>query len=470
MSKAAAHLMPIAETQPPTAPPSVIGALLPIMGVVLVGFLVIGLALPVLPLHVSRDLGFGAFVVGLVTGSQFLASLVSRIWAGHFADRKGAKSGVVAGLFAAAASGLLYVVSLALTSPAASVSVLLLGRAVLGAAESFIITGAVSWGLVLVGPQGAGRVIAWVGTAMFAALALGAPVGTMLYAAGGFGTVAIATTLIPFATLLLLVRLPAVRPSPATSRGVFRSVAKAVWLPGIGAALSSIGFGAILAFASLLFANRGWTPVWLAFTAYAVALITARLGLGHLPDRIGGARVALGSALVETAGLALIWLAPGALVAAAGAALTGFGYGLVYPALGVEAVRRAPPQSRGLVMGMYTAFLDVALGFGTPALGLIAGLSGLGTVFLAAALAVLLTTAFAVLLLAAPAKGVSFDGNTAPHKDERDDDERDDHAETQTRKKQSRSVGDRVWLYGVGLRLCHQGQPARGRGAGPRRL
>jgi len=172
MSKAAALLMQIAEPQPPAAPPSVMGALLPIMGVVLVGFLVIGLALPVLPLHVSRDLGFGAFVTGLVTGGQFVASLVSRIWAGHFADRKGAKSGVVAGLFAAAASGLLYVLSLALTSPAASVGVLLLGRAVLGGAESFIITGAVSWGLVLVGPQGAGRVIAWVGTAMFAALAL----------------------------------------------------------------------------------------------------------------------------------------------------------------------------------------------------------------------------------------------------------------------------------------------------------
>ena len=32
-------------------------ALLPIMGVVLVAFLVIGLALPVLPLHVHQDLG-----------------------------------------------------------------------------------------------------------------------------------------------------------------------------------------------------------------------------------------------------------------------------------------------------------------------------------------------------------------------------------------------------------------------------
>jgi MFS family permease len=375
---------------------------------VLVGFLVIGLALPVLPLHVSRDLGFGTFVVGLVTGSQFAASLGSRIWAGRFADRKGAKSGVVLGLSAAAASGLLYVLSLAFTTPTVSASILLLGRAVLGGAESFIITGAVSWGLVLVGPQGAGRVIAWVGTAMFAALALGAPVGTMLYSAGGFGAVAIATALFPLATLLLLLRLPAVSPAPATSEGVFRSVAKAVCVPGLGAALASVGFGAILGFASLLFANRGWTPVWLAFTAYALALIATRLGLGHLPDRIGGACVAVGSALIETAGLALIWLAPSALVAAAGAALTGCGYALVYPALGVEAVRRTPPQNRGLVMGMYTAFLDVALGFGTPALGLIAGPYGLGTVFLASALAALAAMAFGLWLLAAR-KGVSAD-------------------------------------------------------------
>jgi MFS family permease len=408
MSKSAAACMASAAAQRRARPDSIMGVLAPIMGVVLVGFLVIGLALPVLPLHVNRDLGLSAFVVGLVTGSQFAASLVSRIWAGHYADKKGAKRGVVAGLFAAAASGLFYMLSLAfVNSPVASVSILLLGRAVLGGAESFIITGAVTWGLALVGLQGAGRVIAWVGTAMFAALALGAPVGTMLYAAGGFGAVALATALIPFATLLLLVRLPVVPPSRTASAPAFRSVAKAVWVPGIGAALSSIGFGAILAFGSLLFAERGWTPVWIAFTAYALALIAARLGLGHLPDKVGGARVALVSGLIEAVGLAFIWLAPNALTAAVGAALTGFGYALVYPALGVEAVRRAPPQSRGLMMGIYTAFLDVALGFGTPALGLVAGWSGLGSVFLASTVTVLATTIFALRLLVAPAEDPS---------------------------------------------------------------
>jgi hypothetical protein len=49
------------------------------MAVVLIAFLIIGLALPVLPLHVHQDLGFGAFIVGLVTGSQFGASLLSRV-------------------------------------------------------------------------------------------------------------------------------------------------------------------------------------------------------------------------------------------------------------------------------------------------------------------------------------------------------------------------------------------------------
>lgn len=387
----------------PNRSSSVMGTLLPIMAVVFVGFLVIGVALPVLPLHVSHDLGLSAFVVGLVTGSQFGASLFSRIWAGHYADSQGAKRGVIAGLFAAVASGLLYLLSLRFVgSPNVSVSVLLLGRAVLGGAESFIITGAVTWGLALVGPQGAGRVIAWVGTAMFAALALGAPIGTMLYAVGGFAAVATTTALIPFGTLALLIPLPAVDPAHKGSRSAFGSVAKAVWMPGSAAALTTIGFGGILAFGSLLFANRGWSPVWLAFTAYAVALIAARLGLGHLPDRLGGARVALASALIEAAGLAIIWLAPSAVLATAGAALTGFGYALVYPALGVEAVRRAPPQSRGLVMGMYTVFLDIALGFGTPTLGLIAGAAGLQAVFLAGALAALAAMAFTVRLLMAP--------------------------------------------------------------------
>jgi MFS family permease len=381
------------------AVPSVATALLPIMAAVSLAFLVIGVALPVLPLYVHQRLGLSTFVVGLVTGTQFLAALASRVWAGRFADRAGAKRAVVAGMLAAVAGGLLYLTSLRFViAPLTSAAILLLGRALLGGAESFIITGGVSWGLALVGPENAGRVIAWVGMAMFAALALGAPMGTSLYAMGGFATIAIATTLIPFAAIALVAPLASV-PAQRGVRPSLLKVARAVWMPGVGSALSSIGLGVMIGFSSLLALERHWSPLWLFFSAFAASLVGARLFLGHLPDRLGGARVALVSVLIEAGGLLLIWLAPAQLFGVAGALLTGLGFALVYPGLGVEAVRRAPPESRGLAMGAYTAFLDVALGFGSPALGWIAGWSGLGSVFLAGGLIVFGATAFAVRLL-----------------------------------------------------------------------
>jgi MFS family permease len=373
----------------PASRRTVIMTLLPIMIMVLVAFLVIGLALPVLPLHVHQDLGYGTFVVGLVTGSQFAASLFSRVWSGNVCDRRGPKYSVIFGLVAASAAGLLYLLSLWFTAhPIIALSVLLAGRAVLGGAESFIITGATVWGLGLVGASNAGKVIAWMGTAMFAAFAAGAPLGIALYSAGGFAAIAAATLIAPLLTLAVVFPLRATPPEHRRRAGIL-AVARQIWLPGLGAALSSIGFGVILSFASLLFAANGWTPVWLAFTTYAVALVIARLAFGHLPDRLGGAKVALICVLIEVAGLVLMGLAPSTLPAALGAGLVGFGYALVFPGLGVEAVRRAPPESRGLAMGAYTACLDLALGISGPALGLVATEAGLSAVFLVSSLAVL---------------------------------------------------------------------------------
>src|SRR2546421_8997581 len=77
-------------------------ALLPIMAAVFIAFIVIGLAIPVLPLHVHQGLGLGTFLVGLVAGSQFAAAIVSRVWAGRDADARGAKHAVIAGLMIAA--------------------------------------------------------------------------------------------------------------------------------------------------------------------------------------------------------------------------------------------------------------------------------------------------------------------------------------------------------------------------------
>jgi MFS family permease len=130
--------------------------------------------------------------------------------------------------------------------------------------------------------------------------------------------------------------------------------------------------------------------------------MAARIVFGNLPDKRGGAKVALFCILIEAVGLVVLWLAPNSGIALAGDALTGFGYSLVYPALGVEAVTRAPPESRGLAMGAYTAFLDLSLGIASPALGLIGSVAGLDAIFLASALVVVSSAFVAWRLLVVP--------------------------------------------------------------------
>ncbi len=377
--------------------------LLPITLAVFIGFLTIGLPLPVLPLHLHDALGMGTLVVGLVIGTQFAAALLSRAWAGHVADSQGAKRAVVMGLLAASASGVAYLASLGFAaSPTASVWVLLLGRVLLGCGESLVVTGALSWGVGLAGPQNAGKVMAWVGIAMYGAYAVGAPAGVAVNGRWGFTGIAVAAVILPLLSLLLVASVRAVAPT-AARRTPFYKVLGQVWSAGLGLALSSVGFGVITAFIALLFAERGWGNASLAFTAFGLAFIGARLFFGHLPDKLGGARVALVCVLVEAVGQLLIWGADTAALAYAGAALTGFGYSLAFPGFGVEAVRRAPPQSRGAAMGAYVAFLDISLGLTGPALGAVAGAWGLGSVYLVGALAVA-SSVLVALQLRAPAR------------------------------------------------------------------
>jgi MFS family permease len=383
---------------PDSQPQSTRKTLLPIMGAVFVAFLVVGTALPVLPLHVHQGLGFGTSLVGLVTGSQFAAAILSRAWAGRQADTRGPKHAVIVGLAIASGSGLIYLLSLSLVAtPSASVGILLFGRALLGVGESFIITGGQSWALAILTVRNTSKALAWVGSAMFAAFAAGAPIGSALYTRYGFGSIALMTMLLPLVTLLCVVRLRGVPSVPHMQAGLMKVIAS-VWFPGLGAALSSIGFGAITAFSALLFVAQGW-PAWPAFTVFASIFILARIFLGHLGDHFAAAKVALICVLVEAVGLALIWMSPSLALALTGAALTGFGYSLVYPGLGVEAVRAAPAENRGLAMGAYTVFLDVALGFGTPALGFLADHAGLGSVFGASMLAAIGAAAIATALL-----------------------------------------------------------------------
>ncbi|EOW2372615.1 MFS transporter [Cronobacter sakazakii] len=373
--------------------------LLPITLAVFIGFLTIGIQMPILPLYLHETLGMGMLVIGLVIGLQFVVALLSRPWAGNFADLRGTKRAVVIGCLLAASSGLVYLVSLAfVATPTTSVWIVVLGRTLLALGESLIATGALGWSLGLVGSQNAGKVMVWVGIAIYGAYALGAPLGVVVNNQWGFAGIAAAVAAISFLALAVVVNVHAVALT-ATKRTPFYKVLGAVLWPGMGLALSSVGFGLITAFIALLFDAKQWGNASLVFTAFGLVFIGARIFFGHLPDKLGGAKVAMVSVAIEAVGLLFIWGAGSAPLAYIGAALTGFGYSLAYPGFGVEAVRRAPPQSRSLAMGAYVAFMDIALGLTTPMAGALAGAKGISSIYLAGTITVALALVIALRLL-----------------------------------------------------------------------
>ncbi|MBS7544749.1 arabinose transporter [Ancylobacter oerskovii] len=359
------------------------GRLLLLTAILFASYLCIGISLPIVPVHVSETLGLGNVWAGLGVGIAFLATIASRGTAGSLADRRGAKRAVARGLGCYAAGALVTLAAgLPLSSPVLAYLVLLAGRLCVGLGESLVAVGIIAWGIGLVGPARSGRVLALVGAALYGALAVGGPVGLALYDRFGFAGAMAVSAVLPCLGLLAIWRIPGVAAHPGAERPPFWRVIGRIWPHGSIVCLQGIGFAAIGAFFTLYFLDRGWSHAGLGLSAFGGGFVLVRVLFGHLPDRIGGLPVAIGSLAVEAAGQVLIWSAGSPLLALAGAFLTGLGCSMIYPAMGREVVRLVPPHLRGTALGGFSAFQDVAYGLTGPMAGFLADRAGYGSVFL----------------------------------------------------------------------------------------
>ncbi len=256
----------------------------------------------------------------------------------------------------------------------------------MGLAESLFLTGTMTWGIGRIGPARTGMVMAWQGIAMFAAFGIGSPAGIGVMQQWGFTGVSIATIALPLVGLCIALALPPVaNPGGGRARESMLSVIGLVWRPGLAMALGTIPFSVITTFVVLYYGDKGWAGAGLSVSSFTVGYIAVRLFWAHLPDKLGGKQVGLFSVLIQIAGLLMLWLAPSPAFALLGCVLTGIGLSLVFPAMGVEAMRDVPPERRGLAIGCFVAFIDLSTAIAGPIMGAVIGLAGYPAVFLCSA-------------------------------------------------------------------------------------
>lgn len=373
----------------PPAAPSSLSITLQIVSIVFytfIAFICIGLPIAVIPGYVHEQLGFSAVVAGVTIGSQYLATLLSRPMAGRMSDNVGTKRAIVLGLSGILLSGVLtFFATLLQSLPSLSLGVLIVGRVLLGVAQGLIGVGTISWCMGQVGAEHTARSISWNGIASYGAIAIGAPLGVVMVAQYGYNSLGIALALLAALGLVLIRKKPSV-PVVRGERLPFWAVFGRIAPFGASLCLASIGYGTLTTFITLFYLSRGWIGAAWCLTVFGICFILSRLLFISSINRFGGFRAAIACMTLETVGLVLLWLAPSPAIALIGAGLTGFGLSLVYPALGVEAIKQVPNSSRGAGLSAYAVFFDLALAIAGPLMGAVALNLGYSWIFFCAAL------------------------------------------------------------------------------------
>lgn len=347
------------------------GILVNLFLIVFICFLGMGISISVLPIYVKSTLHLNNFWVAIIIALQYASMFLTRGVAGNAADGIGTKFTLLWGIVLGIVSGLVYLAGHYSSFLILKVILIASGRVLTGLSESLMVTGALAFAMNQAGSQHAGKIMAWNGNAVYGGAAFGAICGGWLINSGGFLWICYALIILPSLALLLAYHL---RPQSiiAQARLPFYKVVDFILLPGLGLFLATVGYGVILSFISLLFYQYNWTHYEWGFACFGVSYVIARVFFSSLPDKLGGVKVAFFSLLIELLGQILIFGGHEKYLVILGIGLSGFGFSLVVPSLGIEAIKRVPPQNRGSAMGAFLAFFDLSFCIAVPIAGVIA--------------------------------------------------------------------------------------------------
>jgi MFS family permease len=324
--------------------------------------------LPVVPLYVRRELGSGDAGVGIAVGALFVGAVLLRPYAGRLGDRMGRRVLIIGGALVVAAS-------VAATGVVASLPYLVAVRLVGGLGEAAFFVGAATMVTDLAPEARRGEALSYWSVAIYGGLAFGPALGETVLGDDRFlATWLVAAALLIAAAALGLGTVEVARPGGAPAAGPLWN--RAALPPGLVLFLGLLSLAAFTTLVRLYAGELGMSGAEPIFLLYGGLVLCVRIVGARLPDLLGARRA--GTAALSAAGAGMLvtaaWAQPGGLLV--GTALFAAGMSLLYPALLLLALSRAPDTERASVVGTFSSFFDLSQGIGALVLGGVADLAG----------------------------------------------------------------------------------------------
>lgn len=332
-------------------------------------FLAMGSLLPTLPLYVEHELDGTSWQVGLVVGAFAVSAALIRPTAGRFGDIVGRRTMALIGAGIAA-------VTIGLLGLVAAVWYLVVIRLLTGIGEAGFFIGTATAAQDLSPDHRRGEAASFFSISIYGGLAFGPFGGEWLYRTHGptaMWLTAAACCVISFVLAAFIPKSLGRVENPPPRRGILHPAAL---LPGTVLLLGLFAFSGFTAFMSLYTEKNDLGTAGPYFLLYGVLVLAVRIFGAQLPDRLGPVQtsnLALGSIAIGTTVLATVMSTVGLVV---GTVLLAAGMSLLFPALFVLAVDRAPADERSHSVGTFSLFFDLSQGLGAPALGLLVTIFG----------------------------------------------------------------------------------------------
>ena len=220
--------------------------------------------------------------------------------------------------------------------------------------------------------------------ALFIGIAVGPLLGQGLLRLGGFRAGWLGAAALAGVAAILATRVPETRPARDLEEAtpLFHRAALG---PGVVLLVGVAVMTGFLAFA-VLHARQVGLEAWsLAPLVFGATVVLCRVVFRALPDRVRPLPLAGTSLLMLAAGLLLVAGVSTPLALLLGTAMAAVGVAFLTPAVFAAVFSRINPAQRGSAAASLSIFIDLGMGVGPMAVGLLAASSGTSVAFAVAA-------------------------------------------------------------------------------------